>query len=346
MTTSLLPAAAAAGATGTGSVGGTVWTTWGDQLQTWNSLFVVEATDRSGTAVLDAAVPEHDGTFVLDAVPAGDVLVRVCRQASTRDCVYAGPTADARLADVVRVVAGGASAVPSAIPRALPDLWTLPYTSDLVWTDGRTLTPVTYEQWRSMGFDPPQRAHTSYRRFAWSATVYAVTEVWSFYWHRWVTASRALTAAEWARAGRPAPAPASGTEPVPGMRTLSWSTSPELFAVEPDGRHHRLTFAEWQGLGAPDPVASPGGFVRLSWDGTGGIGRQGTATDGSYQPLTYSEWVELGSPTPAVAARFPGDLVHARVGGSDLHYRGPSLSRRITYDEWRLLGSPEPMRFP
>ncbi|GAA1823253.1 hypothetical protein [Agromyces salentinus] len=70
---------------------------------------------------------------------------------------------------------------------------------------------------------------------------------------------------------------------------------------------HKLTFAEWQAMGSPTPVAMNPQFYKLNGSATiyGRMFTLGSTYVPSLRAITYAEWTELGFPTPQVVSKLP-----------------------------------------
>ncbi len=165
------------------------------------------------------------------------------------------------------LAAGGAVALP-APADALPGrpYYSLPFTDALVYTarfPDRGAAFATVEQWQADGSPVPTPATVAYRVLPWDSTVYADVNVGI------TDFGVALDAAQWRRAGSPAP-----TRGVLPEASEIWQHpgSDELLVRTRYGwdRHsavwHTMTFPEWRTLGFP-PVDRRGEHVyeRLSW---------------------------------------------------------------------------------
>lgn len=195
---------------------------------------------------------------------------------------------------------------------------------------------LSFDEWVAAGSPSPQAAPTSYVRYAWAPSIYAVTK-WQSAPSSWQW--EPLTLAQWQRAGYPAPA---NTAFVPGSYVYKWGTSTDVLIEAPDGVNHRLTYAEWQAAGFPAPIQrSNEGFVKLSW--TSSIAFMSNLAAGTGRPISYQVWSDEGFPTPQVVARFPGDSFVQYAGSPTIYYTGPTVSTRaITAAEWQAAGSPAP----
>ncbi len=165
------------------------------------------------------------------------------------------------------LAAGGAVALP-APADALPGrpYYSLPFTDALVYTarfPDRGAAFATVEQWQADGSPVPTPATVAYPVLPWDSTVYADVNVGI------TDFGVALDAAQWRRAGSPAP-----TRGVLPEASEIWQHpgSDELLVRTRYGwdRHsavwHTMTFPEWRTLGFP-PVDRRGEHVyeRLSW---------------------------------------------------------------------------------
>ncbi|GAA1960884.1 hypothetical protein [Agromyces allii] len=78
------------------------------------------------------------------------------------------------------------------------------------------------------------------------------------------------------------------------------------FSSTPCGAH-KLTFAEWQAMGSPAPVAMNAQFYKLNGSATiyGRMFTLGSTYVPTLRAITYAEWTELGFPTPQVVSTLP-----------------------------------------
>lgn len=143
-----------------------------------------------------------------------------------------------------------------------------------------------------------------------------------------------------------------------GISVHKWGTSTQLLAQDAAGDVISLTYPQWRDAGFPSFEAREGrGFVRLSWDATGGIAYLCDTSTGHGGRLTYDQWRSLGFPTPYTVSRTANDSVWRILGGAQLSYVGamnltynpggglqPGLSNRaISSAEWQAMGSPAPV---
>jgi hypothetical protein len=78
------------------------------------------------------------------------------------------------------------------------------------------------------------------------------------------------------------------------------------FADTPCGAH-KLTFAEWQAMGSPTPVAMNAQFYKLNGSPTiyGRMFTLGSTYVANLRAISYAEWTELGFPSPQIVSQLP-----------------------------------------
>ncbi|MCF4120386.1 excalibur calcium-binding domain-containing protein [Antribacter sp. KLBMP9083] len=235
----------------------------------------------------------------------------------------------------------GSLAVSTAAPAAADwyqdGVFALQYTDELWRVDSAsdTARQLTFDEWAALGFPTPQPAPTSYVKYSWSPTVYAVTffgdERDEWLWEQ-------ISFGQWSRAGYPSPWNAGWIE---GSYFYKWGTSSELFVEGPDGVNHKLSHAEWQASGFMPPAdRSNEGFVKYTWDST--IVRMTNFGWGQGYAIGYDEWRSEAFPTPQAVTRVAGDQVYRYYGNPTIWYAGPGLNRPITGAEWQAMGFPAP----
>ncbi|UDM19082.1 hypothetical protein [Clavibacter michiganensis] len=240
------------------------------------------------------------------------------------------------------LAAGGAVALP--VPAdALPGrpYYSLPFTDALVYTarvPDRGAAFATVEQWQADGSPVPTPATVAYRVLPWDSTVYADVNVGI------TDFGVALDAAQWRRAGSPAP-----TRGVLPEASEIWQHpgSDELLVRTRYGwdRHsavwHTMTFPEWRTLGFP-PVDRRGEHVyeRLSWLETV-VARRDRGVDA--HRVSFDEWSEAGRPTPGTVAAFPGDRYCSVPGSAEIRYVGIAEPNglALSFERWIAAGSPQ-----
>lgn len=231
-----------------------------------------------------------------------------------------------------------------------PDYVRTSYDGTIYEVTDDDIVPLSFGEWSELGFPTYTAAPTVFQKVLTFPTVTATTE----FARADVTISDDITWQEYQAAG----SPAVGTLAWgPSISAYKWGTSPQLFAQDDAGDIIALSFSQWSGAGFPAFTAREGrGFVRLSWDATGGIAYLCDTSAGHGGRLTYEQWTRLGSPTPYTVTRTANDTVWRIFGGSQLSYVGamnlvynpdaglqPGFSNRaITFDEWRAMGSPAP----
>ncbi len=196
-----------------------------------------------------------------------------------------------------------------------------------------TVTRLTYDAWAALGFPAPVPAPTRLLSVSWDPTVFAVSSVDGLAW--W----DAVTYPQWAAVGFPAPD--RGASVGAALSVVRHPTSTELFAVVPDLMRHKLTPAEWAGLGSPAPQDADTGFLRLSW-APEGIAEVDLDAGTPAERLDYARWSSLGFPTPADVPMLPGDVVCFVPGSDRLAYDGATFDDLLTYEQWRATGFATP----
>ena len=194
---------------------------------------------------------------------------------------------------------------------------------------------LTFDEWKSDGFPAFAPAPTDYVKYAWSATISAVT----FFGQtrdRWVW--KHVSYDEWSRAGRPYPRSAGWIE---GSTYYQWATSSQIFVQDVGGVRHALTYDEWRDSGFEQfERRANQGFVKLTWDDS--IAFLTDVSRGQGGPIGFDRWSGEGYPQPTVAARFAGDQVWRNYGSPDIWYAGPTTFKRINGAEWAAMGRPSP----
>lgn len=211
---------------------------------------------------------------------------------------------------------------------------------------------LTFDDWAQLGFPAFDEAATVYQKVLSFPTVSAIT----FFERAGVELTQDVTWDEYRNAGFP-----SITTAVwgPDISVHKWGTSDELIAEDAAGDTLKLSYPQWRDAGFPAFTAREGrGFVRLSWDGGGGIAYMCDTAAGKGGRLTYEQWTSLGSPTPLAVTRTANDAVRrispgrpglTYVGAMNLAYDPwgplqPGLSNRsLSYSEWVGMGSPAPL---
>ncbi|WP_314451132.1 hypothetical protein [uncultured Microbacterium sp.] len=231
-----------------------------------------------------------------------------------------------------------------------PDYVRTSYDGTIYEVTDDDVVPLSFEKWSELGFPTFTAAPTVFQKVLTFPTVTATTE----FARAEATISDAITWQEYQAAGFPAVGTLAWG---PSISVYKWGTSQQLFAQDDAGDIIALTFSQWSGAGFPAFAAREGrGFVRLSWDTTGGIAYLCDTSTGHGGRLTYEQWTRLGSPTPYTVTRTANDTVWRIFGGVQLSYVGamnlvydpnaglePGFSNRaIAFDEWRAMGSPAP----
>ncbi|MFE6236713.1 hypothetical protein [Cellulosimicrobium sp. NPDC057862] len=243
------------------------------------------------------------------------------------------------LASIVTLLTAGIVAV-AAAPSASAQsdgVYSVPYSGTLFYHShaGQYHQPINYQEWVDLGRPTPRPAPTSFVKYPWSSTIYAVTffDSASYQWE-W----KKLTYAEWSRAGKPTPRSAGWIE---GSFYYQWGTNSSEVFVYLDEETHKLTFNQWTAAGSPTPeVLSDAGFFKLTWNST--IVYYDSIANQDVYSVTPAWWKSEGSPTPRSARMLPGDEVCSTSGSPSLYYRGWSYSGWLTLDQWRAAGSPAP----
>lgn len=170
-----------------------------------------------------------------------------------------------------------------------------PWSSDIQQIDGSgTPRTLDFAEWVSLGAPTPRVATTEYVSVAWSSTVYALLD-----WQGELDADPALvhplTWSEYQRAGGPG---VRKVAHVPTTRYFTWASNDvQIFARTPDGRDHKLTYAEWVAAGAPAATQRAGGYYRAAWSSV--IHR--VDADGAATRVSFAAWQVAHAPSPAVA---------------------------------------------
>lgn len=235
----------------------------------------------------------------------------------------------------------GAVVVAPAATAAISSsgVFSVPYSGDLYNVNAGTgqIKKLSLAEWQGLGSPAPRPAPTDFVKYSWSPTIYAVTFFGSSE-NEWVWET--IDGAEWARAGFPSPRNAGW---VAGTYLYKWSTSPEIFAIAPDGRYRKLDYMEWVNGGSRAPIdRSNEGFFKYSWDDT--ITRMTNIAAGQGRGINFGEWSAEAFPSPQVVGRVPGDSVYQYYGQSDIWYAGPAFNRVINGNEWAAMGYPTPTR--
>ena len=209
---------------------------------------------------------------------------------------------------------------------------------ELVTDSNGATRPValSFTKWRDVyGFRTPTAATTSFVKYPWSATVYAVT-FWPGGEDAWMWTP--LSFAQWQTAGKPAPRVAGW---IKGSFYYQWGTSAEIFVEGIDGVNHKLSYQEWadSGFRAYDKRANEG-FLKLSWAPE--FARLSNVATGAGRPLGYAEWKEEAFPTPTAVQRITGDTFYKDCGSATIWYAGPGMNRPVSFQEWQAAGSPAP----
>ncbi|MCF4120383.1 hypothetical protein L1785_05270 [Antribacter sp. KLBMP9083] len=201
------------------------------------------------------------------------------------------------LAAVATLVLSGSLAVATATPADADwyedGVFSLPYSDELWRVDSASdaFWPLSYAEWAALGFPAPKPSQTSFVKYPWSPTVYAVT-FFGDERQEWLWAT--LTFEQWSRAGSP-PARIAGW--IAGSYYYQWGTSAEVFVQGQDDVIHKLTFAEWEVSGFMPPEQRWNeGFVQRSGNPT--IFWMPDLSVPQMTPITYDEWRRQDSPTP------------------------------------------------
>lgn len=248
--------------------------------------------------------------------------------------------------------------ISSEAPFIADGLYQVKYTQELweVDNEGNTARAISFEEWDDAGRPAYKTAPTDYVRYAWSSRLYAVTffgkDSSTWLWDP-------VEFSQWQTAGFPPPRTAGF---IKGSLFFQYQGSPEIFVDEDGGDNdgiandqpaHKLTLAEWQAAGSPQPEQIPVGFYKLTWDTSGMIlgGSTGDVEESFGAKLTFEFWRQLGFPTPQRVLHLPGDEpphfgVHRRENPNDktLVYRSEyfGYTKILTYGEWIAMGAPAP----
>ncbi|WP_285135703.1 hypothetical protein [Microbacterium sp. lyk4-40-TSB-66] len=249
----------------------------------------------------------------------------------------------------VAVAAMLAAPAAYAAPAA-PDYVRTAYDGAIYEVTDDDARPLTFDEWAQLGFPAFDDAATVYQKVLSFPTVSAIT----FFERAGVELTQDVTWDEYRNAGFPAVLTAVWG---PDISVHKWGTSDELIAEDAAGDVLKLTYPQWRDAGFPAFTVREGrGFVRLSWDGSGGIAYMCDTAAGKGGRLTYEQWTSLGSPTPLAVTRTANDSVFRRspdhpslayLGAMTYRYddsvarwMGP---RSLTYPEWVAMGSPTPL---
>jgi hypothetical protein len=204
--------------------------------------------------------------------------------------------------------------------------------------DGFHVEDVTYDQWAAAGFPRPVAAEVEYRKYTWSADVFADVVL------EGAATTLRLRYAEYASVGSPRP---SDDTPTAEAAVLKYAYSDELFLVEgtyleEEPGLHKLNYGEWAHLGFPavDHV-SDSVFRRLAWL-PAIVGP--TPQLGEDAALSFDEWAYWALPTPQIVKSFDGDRFCQARGSAEIRYVGLAAPEglALTYRQWVAAGSPTP----
>lgn len=197
-----------------------------------------------------------------------------------------------------------------------------------------TPTLLSVERWKSeYASAAPQETDTSYVKYSWSPTIYAVT--------RWPGGSSAwqwqiMTYNEQRRVGFPS---GSIVPWVGGTDVYRWATSAETFFAAPDGRRHKVTQNELSMAGSPTArVIADEGFIKLPWAGE--VFRMTSLTEWVGSQASWADQKADDNPTPMIVASIPGQSFAVMAGTKTVQFQSTLLSRPITYTQWRNAGFP------
>lgn len=245
---------------------------------------------------------------------------------------------------------GALSLAPATAATPAPDYLRTTHDGTIFEVTDDDVVPLTFAEWADRGFPSFRTASTVFEKVLTFPTVTAITT----FDRPGIQLAEDVTWDQYRAAGFPRVTTLAWS---PAIFVYKWGTSPELFAQDSVGDIITLSYAQWQGAGFPSFTAREGrGFVRLSWDATGGIAYLCDTAAGRGGRLTYDQWTSLGSPTPMTVTRTANDLVWRLSRGPELSYVGamnlvydpsgrlqPGLSNRaLTYREWVGMGSPAP----
>ncbi|MFF8188121.1 hypothetical protein ACF044_12790 [Microbacterium sp. NPDC016588] len=247
-------------------------------------------------------------------------------------------------------VAPLASAATASPAPAAPDYLRTAYDGTIFEVTDGDVVPLTFAEWSDRGFPAYRPAPTVFQKVLTFPTVTAITS----FARAGVDLTADITWPEYQAAGYPAVRTAAWGSDI---SVHKWGTSPQLLAQDAAGDIISLTYAQWRAAGFPSFEAREGrGFVRLSWDATGGIAYLCSTATGQGGRLTYEQWRSLGSPTPYTVSRTANDTVWRIFGGAQLSYVGamnlsytpggglqPLSNRALSFSEWQAMGSPAPV---
>ncbi|WP_022878770.1 hypothetical protein [Microbacterium sp. B19] len=253
------------------------------------------------------------------------------------------------LALVAAIVTAVATVSPAYAAESRPDYIRTAYDGTIFEVTDDDAVPLTFQEWSDLGFPAFRSAPTFYEKVLTFPTVTAVTT----FARPGIQLSTAITWPEYQAAGYPAIRTAAWGSSI---SVHKWGTSPQLLAQDEAGDVISLSYEQWRNAGFPAYTAREGrGFVRLSWDSTGGIAYLCSTATGQGGRLTYDQWRSLGFPTPYTVTRTANDTVR-RFFGAQLAYVGAMtltynpggglqapVNRALTFGEWQAMGSPAPV---
>ncbi|WP_285135686.1 hypothetical protein [Microbacterium sp. lyk4-40-TSB-66] len=103
----------------------------------------------------------------------------------------------------------------------------------------------------------------------------------------------------------------------------------------------RLTYADWQAAGSPQPAPAPTDYVRYAWSSTiSAVTFFGQTRDRwVWQHVSYDEWARAGFPTPRNAGWIEGSTYYQWGTSDQIFVRDVGGVRHaLTYAEWRDSG--------
>jgi len=298
-----------------------------------------DPTTSTTTTTTSVASPTTTTTTVPDTtVPASTTTTSVASPTSTSTSTTTTTTTTTMVAAPAVVEVAELAAASMELTALSAGSLFRPGYSDVIYevVDG-VPRAITFAEWEAAGFPPAAPAPTSYLKYAWSPSIYAVTkwraEQAGWQWDR-------LTFAQWDRAGRPTPSTTDSF--LPGTGYFRWETAGEIFAVSADGFTHKLTGSEWAAAGSPAPqLRANEGYLKLSWAAP--IYRMSNLAGTVGTQIGYDAWRAADFPTPRLVSRLPGDRFTQTAGSSAIFYSSSLMSRQITYGEWLAAGSPAPI---
>lgn len=217
--------------------------------------------------------------------------------------------------------------IPAAPARAVSSgVYSVAYSDSLYLYYGYgSPNQLTYDQWRSYGFQRPTRINSDYVKYPWSDQIYAVT-FFDTNQDSWMW--QLLDFSSWARAGYPQPRVAGW---IYGSTYYRYAGDQTIY-VSLNGQEHRLTYQEWVAAGLPNPTVR-NQYMKLSWDDTI-VKYQEYEGRLLIYSLGYQSWAYDGFPAPQVRPSLPGDYICKYSWSDTLFYYGSSHFGALTWGQW------------